>query len=358
MALYTKRIDIKAPAPKVDKTEKERKEFTALLAQKFSSYTEKEVMKAVMFLAETIDLDINDAEILISFTNKNSGNILSYLNSGIISKNIVNPIAEVKDEVEDNPKNKEDNLIESRHNIAPSESSQQQFKRGRRKKEDLILENAEDIYLWENFLMILSELLSKYSLTKVVRALKLYVLSKNKLHICNLKELSKYISGDDILLEIEKIIKKNINIKIYLKKGLDDIIIINDKKFDVAATNVIISSRSLDNSVKKIETDAYNPDAYFLAMTEKDEFENRISQVFSLPLFDDCLMSLGQEKYMILAMYLGFINNRKYTYEQIAKCSNKTVLEIIEILKEIFNELNVELGRFIQNNLGDARKRE
>ena len=420
LALYAKRIDIKAPAPKVEKTEQLRKDFTTLLAQKFSSYTEEEVTKAVMFLAETIDLDISNAEILISFTNQNSGNILSYLNSGVISKNIVNPIAEVKVKPEESivtevvetvevpvigvttaqnldipaETKEEDDFAKNGHNVTSAEAPQQQFKRGRRKKEDLVLEKDEDIYLWENFLAILSDLLSKYSLTKVVRALKLYAFSKNKLNICNLKELLKYVSGDDILLEIEKIIKKNINIKVYLKKELDDIIIINDNKFDVAATNVVIPSRSLDESVIKPESDnnltsssdllndgfslesneeivkeniveaietnvdEYNPDAYFLAITEKDEFEARISQVFSLPLFDDCLMSLGQEKYMILAMYLGFINNRKYSYEQIAKCSNKTVLEIIEILKEIFKDLNVELGRFIQNNLGDARKRD
>ena len=371
LVLYTKRVEIKAPVPKIDKAEKLRKNFTNLLAQKFSSYTEQEVMKAVMALAEIINLDISDAEILINFTNQNSGNIISYLNSGVISKNIVNPIAEAKvkpkkstvaevvDKVEApvigvTPVQNLDSLDETKegddftkigHNVLSSEASQQQFKRGRRKKEDLVLENVEDIYLWGNFLMILSDLFPKYSLTKIVRALKLYALSKNKLNICDLKELSKYVSGDDILLELEKIIKKNINIKVYLKKGLDDIIIINDNKFDVAATNVVIPSRSFDDSaikkevygnltsssdllnggssiesneeivkeniaeVKETKVDNYNPDDYFLATTEKEEFESRISQVFSLPLFDDCLMSLGQEKYMILAMYLGFINN-------------------------------------------------
>lgn len=57
-------------------------------------------------------------------------------------------------------------------------------------------------------------------------------------------------------------------------------------------------------------------------------------------------------------MFLGFINNRKYTFEQNAKRSNKTTIEVIEILKGIFNDLNTELSGFIINNLGEARKRD
>lgn len=427
MALYSKRIDIKASAPKLSKEEELRKKFTDLLAQKFSSYTEQEVMKAIIVLAENIDLDINDAELLINFTNKNSGNILSYLNSGIISKNIVNPIslesvkpnfsgsseiAEEKEVLDINSENmpkadKETNgskienvvsldkektereiaVTDGLEIIVSSEEPKPKFKRGRRKKENLILENEKDIYIWNNFLIVFNDLIPKYSLTKIIRALKLQAFSKNKINVCNLNDLINTISDNESVLEIESIIKKNVNIHEYLKKGLDDIIFINKLEFDIATTNVIITPKVVNDNaltpdqnykgllegesgaIEKVasdvleetivnEEDEYNSGNYILAEKEKSELDIRVSQLFSLPLFDNSLMALGQEKYMILAMHLGFINGRKYTFDQIAKCVNKTTVEVIEILKEIFNVLNNELGRFIQNNLGETRKRD
>ena len=371
LVLYTKRVSIKDKSPKLTPEEQLKENFKNLLKQKFSSYTEESVLKAALALANEIELDTEDIGLLYKFINMNSGNILSYLNSGIISSNIFKP---EKEEASVIPATED--AIASKENNTPGDN--QSFKRGRKKKMDLILDNDEDILVWFNFNQKFKELLDKYSITKVIRALKLFVFAKSELNVCDLKELTNSVSDND-LTELEKIIKKNVNVKVFLKKGLNDIVQIKEISFDITEINVIANKNidaPTDSRGELIETDVLTsdtanmneddskdkadllekPEKYILQESEKAEFEQRITQLFSLPLFDDILINLGQENYMILAMYLGFINNRKYTYEQIAKCAGKTTIEIIEILKNIFSTLSNELNIFIHHNIGEARK--
>ena len=358
LAQYTNRIEIGSNKNKSDNNTPE-KAFEDLLKQKFSTYTKQDIMKATIALSKEIELDINNSELLIKFVNQNSGAILTYLNSGVISSNIINPlkpIPEIKSNDLENKSKTKRNLTQSK-----SESIKQKEK-NTQKKQDIILTGEDEIKIWNEYCDKISALVEKKSLYSIIRANKMVAYDYTNRNISDLSKLSEIISNEDNFERLLNYLKRPFSLSTYYGLGLDDYISINSEIVPILRTNIVVKSQN-KNIIQQTNTEVINKDREETKIIEpkiSDEeqnlFNERITQLFALPMFNEVLLGLGKEKYLITSMYLGFINGKKYDLDFIAKFMNKEKLDIIESLKDVFKTLYKTLDDTIFNEINNNRR--
>ena len=201
---------------KISEEEALKQKLKELFEMKFSGYDPKQILETASALASMLDLKLDDLEITAAFIDKNSGNILSYLTQGYLTKNLVDPTVDL-----------EKNEI--------STSKTEERKRGRKKQSIYDIKDNNEIYLWTQFMNVIDSIKDRYPIYKIVRAIKLIAYKETKRNICNIEEITSLCQKEGIIEKVEEISKTHINTTEYnIKKSLNDIIVLGNSRYDLS----------------------------------------------------------------------------------------------------------------------------
>lgn len=369
-------------APRISEEEALKQKLKELFEMKFSGYDPKQVLETASALASMLDLKLDDLKITAAFIDKNSGNILSYLTQGCLTKNLVDPTVESEKKKISTPK------VEER-------------KRGRKKQSVHGLKDKKEICLWTQFINAIYTIKDKYPVYKIVRALKLIAYKETKRNICNIEEITLLCKKEGIIKRVEEISKTHINITDYsIKKSLDDIVILGNNRYDlsqiilnVPKTNltekldepekmaeskseVPVTDRTAEISENDINLVINNPDVqlsesnpddiplidesieFYKNLKETDiiSFNDRIASLIWMPIFNEAITSLDPIDYLIIMLHL----DKRYEIKEIAKIVKQDNLFVVESLKRTFAKFQNELAKVFEVSLNEdfTRKRD
>ena len=362
-----------------------------LINLKFPNLNEEKVLETTHVLASMLNLKLTNKEMIIEFIDKNSGNIISYTTQGYLTKNLVAP---------------------TQVDQSKNEKKSAERKRGRKKQVSYVLKDKNQIDTWNHFLSLLSNLKFRYPMYKIIRSLKIIAHKQTKRNVCNIAEMIILCQNSGIIAEIEKIASNHINsAEYYNKRALNDIIILENQKYDLSEINLEVTAtpshsfnpdttKNSETSTNRIDTieiinnlkkDTTQPTIEIskdtlasgnetrninvpnvdtptnlieshknsynnLNAVEITMFNDRLSDLIWLPIFNDTLTSLDPIDYLILMLYF----EKKMNFSEISKIVKQNTIYVIDSLKRTFIKLQEDLSKVFDYSLSEEylRKRD